>query len=148
MHALAAIVTSDRVRVDAARQARNWSGTLYDDRDHEEAIKECLTVFSPPEEHRSKEAGQNGESTEFRGSIKFNSTTHNYAFSKNMPRFDVRDQCHKIKVSTNSESIVSTDYWKGSGCYSRDRRTPRYHHPSVMQPGNCKRYTSCSIGDF
>ena len=103
MNALANILTSDKVKVDAARQARVWSGTLHDDQDFEDAIQELLPFYAPPENPSSTEKGEDKpESTEFQGSVKFHSATQNYAFSVNMPRFDVRHQLKEIKVDRRS----------------------------------------------
>ena len=99
INALANILTSDRVKVDVARQVRVWSGTLLDDKDFEEAILELLPFYAPPED-ASDIASVKGkpESTEFRGSVKFHSATQNAAFGVNMPRFNVRNQLTEIKV--------------------------------------------------
>jgi proline iminopeptidase len=100
MAALANIVTSSRINPDISRQVRVWSGTLYDDKDFEEAVVEILPFYAPPDNVISPE--NLPESTEFRGSIKFHSATQNFAFSVNMPQFDVRDQLQDIKVTCNS----------------------------------------------
>ena len=100
MQALANILTSDRVKVDVDRQVRLWSGNLYDDKDFEDSIQELLPFYTPPEDHAGAgEFQPPPESTEFRGSVKFHSATQNYAFSVNMPSFDVREQLKDIKVS-------------------------------------------------
>lgn len=100
INAIANILTSDRVNPNKARQVRLWSGTLLDDKDFEEAIGEIFPFYTPPE-HAAlpKPAGQEGESTEFKGTVAYHSATQNFAFGVNMPQFDVRDQLHKIKVS-------------------------------------------------
>lgn len=97
MAALANIVTSSRVNPEIPRQVRLWSGTLYDDKDFEEAVGEILPFYAPPDYVVQPE--DLPESTEFRGSIKFHSATQNFAFSVNMPQFDVRDQLKYIKVT-------------------------------------------------
>ena len=96
MNALANILTSPRVKVDVARQVRVWSGTLHDDQDFEDAILELLPFYLPPENAPSRVTTD--ESTEFRGTVKYHAATQNYAFSVNMPRFDVREQLKTIKV--------------------------------------------------
>ncbi|CRG89248.1 Proline iminopeptidase [Talaromyces islandicus] len=98
MAALANIVTSSRVKPDVPRQVRLWSGTLYDDKDFEAAVSEILPFYSPPEDVVQPE--DLPESTEFRGSIKFHSATANFAFSVNMPQFDVRDKLKNITAPT------------------------------------------------
>lgn len=97
MNALANILTSDKVSVDAARQVRLWSGTLRDDQDFEDSIMELLPFYAPP---RTADVQDIPESTEFQGTVKYHSATQNYAFSVNMPQFDVRDKLHLIKVSS------------------------------------------------
>jgi proline iminopeptidase len=47
--ALANIVTSDRLNVDVERQARVWSGNLIDDKDFEEAVREIIPIYAPPD---------------------------------------------------------------------------------------------------
>lgn len=96
MRALANILTSDKVTVDTERQVRVWSGTLRDDKDFEEAIMELLPFYAPP---RTADVQDIPESTEFQGTVKYHSATQNYAFSVNMPQFDVRDKLHTITVS-------------------------------------------------
>lgn len=116
MNALANILVSPRIQVDAARQVRAWSGTLRDDQDFQDAVVEVMPFFAPPSPPTpSSKASTRGsvaaaattppvttgtavESTEFQGSVEFHSATHNYAFSENLPRFDVRPQLHMIKV--------------------------------------------------
>ena len=97
LNALANIMTSDRLTVDKARQVRNWSGTLRDNQDMQEALTEILPYFAPPEGAASREQA---ESTEFKGAAKFHFVAQNYAFSINMPPFDVRKQLTNIKVKT------------------------------------------------
>ena len=100
MNVLANILTSDKVKVDAARQVRVWSGTLRDDQDFQHAIEELLPFYAPPEDPSSEAPAQDQpESTEFKGTVAFHSATQNYAFSVNMPQFDVRDRLKTIKVS-------------------------------------------------
>lgn len=103
MGALANILTSDRVKVDKARQVRVWSGNLLSDRDYQEAIAELLPFYAPPEDPSKKTTGQTSESSttsaEFFGpGGQFHSKTQNWAFSRNMPLFDVRQRLKDIKV--------------------------------------------------
>jgi len=98
MAVLSKILTSDKVQVDAARQVRLWSGTLLDDQDFEDSIMELLPFYAPPP-NPNIPAGQDiPESTEFQGTMKYHSATQNYAFSINMPQFDVLDRLKTIKV--------------------------------------------------
>ncbi|RDW74171.1 hypothetical protein BP5796_07613 [Coleophoma crateriformis] len=105
MTALANIVTSDRLRVDVARQIRVWSGILYDDKDFEEGVMEILPIYDPPEGVSKKAPMSNdtGPKT-FEGFVptvsKYHSATQNAAFGVNMPRFDVRHRLKEIKAPT------------------------------------------------
>ena len=103
MNVLANIMTSDRVKVDKARQVRVWSGNLLSDKDYRDAIAELLPFYAPPEDP-SRALTTNGDtdttSAEFFGpGGVFHSKTQNFAFGYNMPRFDVRDRLKNIKVS-------------------------------------------------
>ncbi|KAH8690782.1 proline iminopeptidase [Talaromyces proteolyticus] len=98
MNALANILTSNRVKVDVARQVRLWSGTSLNDQDHAEGVQEILPIFTPPPEIVPPK--EQNESTEFQGSVEFYSATQNAAFSENMPRFDVRHRLKEIKTPT------------------------------------------------
>lgn len=100
MQTLADILTSNQVKVDTARQVRLWSGTLLDDHDLEGAIRELIPFFAPPpRDLPSKvEVRERAESAESQQTVVYDSATHNYAFSVNMPRFDVRQQLQTIEV--------------------------------------------------
>jgi proline iminopeptidase len=106
MTALANILTSDRLKVDVARQVRVWSGSLYDDKDYEAAIPEMLPIFAPPEDPSNIVVAEgNVVSKKFEGldeSSGYHSATQNAAFSVNVPRFDVRHQLKDIKVKKKS----------------------------------------------
>ncbi|RDW67590.1 hypothetical protein BP6252_08986 [Coleophoma cylindrospora] len=105
MTALANVVTSDRLKVDVARQVRVWSGILYDDKDFEESVLEILPIYDPPEEVSNK-APMSGETQPkvFEGLAEtgsgYHSATQNAAFCENMPRFDVRHRLKEIKAPT------------------------------------------------
>jgi len=102
MTSLASILTSDRLKVDVARQIRVSSGTLLDDKDFEAAIQEILPIYAPPEDPWSIVlAGAKVFSKKFEGldeSSGYHSATQNAAFSVNIPRFDVRHRLKDIKV--------------------------------------------------
>lgn len=105
MSVLTEILASDRVHVDKARQIRVWSGNLLSDTDYQEAIAELLPFYAPPGDNATKTAAQSQPgneaptSAEFFGpGGQFHAETQNFAFSYNMPRFDVRQQLHKINV--------------------------------------------------
>ena len=97
MTILAAILTFNR-NVDIARQVRNWSGTLYNDQDYEEAIREMGSIHDPPDHPPRTQSIE--EKPKSRGIPKSNihSATHNAAFSANMLALDVRPRLKEIKV--------------------------------------------------
>ncbi|OKL58270.1 hypothetical protein UA08_06852 [Talaromyces atroroseus] len=97
MTAVANILKSKRVKPDAARQVRLWSGTLHSDKDFEDAIMEILPIYSPP---RVSSSDDQSESADFKGTLIFHSKIQNTAFGENMPRFDVRNQLQDIKAPT------------------------------------------------
>ena len=101
MRALANILRSNVVSPDTEKQVRLWSGTIRDDEDLADALGEIFPFYLPPEEARLPvPAGEQPESTEFQGSIRFYSATANYAFSVNMPAFDVSEGLKHIKAPT------------------------------------------------
>lgn len=114
MTALASCLTDKRINVDVARQVRVWSGTLYDDKDFEEAVQEILPIYAPPENPLRTNAIENIiEPKSFEGlnpksgRTGYHSATQNAAFSVNQPRFDVRYRLKEIKVRL-SWKIIST----------------------------------------
>lgn len=113
MNVLANILTSDRIKVDKARQVRVWSGKLLSDEDYKEAIAELLPFYAPPEDPSKKKASSaNSEpstSAEFFGpGGNFHSKTQNFAFGHNMPRFDVRSRLKDIMVSLSNVFLKIT----------------------------------------
>jgi proline iminopeptidase len=100
LNVLANILTSDKVRVDKARQVRVWSGNLMSDQDYKEAIAELLPFYAPPATVTGSTKVAATTSAEFfgPGGI-FHHKTQNFAFGYNMPRFDVRDRLSSIQVS-------------------------------------------------
>jgi proline iminopeptidase len=107
MTALSYVLTSQRSKVDRARQVRFWSGTTLSDQDCRDAIGEMLPIDTPPEEGSSETAPSGtgdhqlfSTSAEFWGPrSRFRSVTHNWAFGQNLPRYDVRQRLDLIKVS-------------------------------------------------
>jgi len=102
MTALAAIVTSPRLKVDVARQVRVWSGTLRDDKDYEAAVQEIIPIYAPPGTDKDVQKDFEGMDE----SSRYNSATQNFAFAVNMPRFDVRRQLKNIKVREDDHNTV------------------------------------------
>ncbi|CAK7199577.1 hypothetical protein SEUCBS139899_002258 [Sporothrix eucalyptigena] len=111
MGALARIVTSPRVagKVDIERQIRLWSGRLENQAEFEASIVEILSVYAPPDElvekhNREQGIASSGEpaALEGDGSTKplYNWHAQNFAFSRNMPDFYVRDRLNEIRAPT------------------------------------------------
>jgi proline iminopeptidase len=113
MGALANILTSDRVQVDKARQLRVWSGNLLSDQDYQDGITELLPFYEPPGDVAKKTssttvAESSPTSAELFGPgrpFHVHYETQNWAFSHNMPRFDVRQQLKDIKAGLSSPSL-------------------------------------------
>ena len=99
MRAMANALRSPVISPDTEKQVRLWSGTIRDDGDLADALSEIFPFYLPPEDARIPvSAEEEQESTEFQGSVKFYSATANYAFSVNMPAFDVSEGLKNIKV--------------------------------------------------
>lgn len=107
MVALANALTSDRIKVDKARQLRVWSGNLLSDQDYQDGITELLPLYTPPEHAALKPAATTVAETSTttpdlfgpNGPFHIHHETQNVAFSYNVPRFDVRNQLKDIKAS-------------------------------------------------
>lgn len=96
MQALKACLVSKRVKVDPERQFRMWTGILRDDEDFAEGVAEMTALFAPNSPNIDPHAEQ--ENTPRRGNI--HAATQNFAFSQNMPRFDVRSRLWEVDVPT------------------------------------------------
>jgi proline iminopeptidase len=115
MTALANILTSDRIKVDKARQVRVWSGNLSSDAEYLDAIGELLPFYAPPA-HAVKESAAPAKNDAPSTSAEFfgpggilHSRTQNFAFGFNMPRFDVRSRLKEIKVGLRFLSVALAD---------------------------------------
>lgn len=96
MQALKAVLSSKRVKVDAERQYRMWTGILRDDDDFARGVEEMQALFGPD----TQETDGN-EPLENKPQIgRVHSQTQNFAFSHNMPRFDVRHRLRHITAPT------------------------------------------------
>ena len=71
LRCLKSVLTDGRIRPDADRQVRAWSGNIRDNEDLAAAFIEILPY-----------------------------KTHNFCFTHNQPRFDLRDRLEQIKVPT------------------------------------------------
>lgn len=107
MNALANIVTSDRLKVDVARQVRVWSGALRDDKDFEEAVQEIIPIYAPPQDPLHEVPVKNEGFEGMDQSSSYHSATQNVAFGVNMPRFDVRGQLKNIKATMKAQYLFN-----------------------------------------
>lgn len=107
MRAMANVLRSPVVSPDTEKQVRLWSGTIRDDQDLGDALQEIFPFYLPPEHARiPAPAEEQQESTEFQGSVIFYAATANYAFSVNMPAFDVSEGLKHIKVKRLNELVL------------------------------------------
>ncbi|KAK6384578.1 hypothetical protein LTS17_002141 [Exophiala oligosperma] len=107
MTALANVLHSDRVKPDKDRQIRMWSGNLLSDQDYQHGITEVLSFYAPPDDVAKETPVSEGDQpisiAELfgpGGRFHIHAKTQNWAFSQNMPRFDVRQQLKDITVPT------------------------------------------------
>jgi proline iminopeptidase len=97
MNAFKNILTSDRIKADSDRQLRLWTGSTHGNDDLETATGEIRQILRPADISRS--------SSSFGGPSRpaipeLNYEVHNFAFSENLPRFDVRSRLCHIAVPT------------------------------------------------
>ncbi|MEV0717443.1 alpha/beta hydrolase [Asanoa sp. NPDC050611] len=85
-------LSSDRVDIDVAKFDRINDGTVFDDDD----LRDCWREILPLYDHVYDPAKviEKVEATPYRYQ------THNYAFSVNIPNYDIKDQLHKITCPT------------------------------------------------
>lgn len=95
MHALMISVTSERVTVDPERQYRMWTGVLLDDEDFGAGVAEMSPLFRPANASDIK-THKVQENDPRLGKV--HAATQNFAFSHNMPRFDIRSRLKEITV--------------------------------------------------
>jgi len=80
---------------------RAWSGNIRDNEDLAAAFIEILPIYTPEDK-----AGQNTPSTLDKDKraeadeLILHYKTHNFCFTHNQPRFDLRDRLEQIKVPT------------------------------------------------
>ena len=96
MQALKVSLTSKRIRAKPERQYRMWTGILLDDQDFAQGVGEMQALFAPDGPDIDPNAEH--ENTPRKGII--HAATQNWAFSKNMPKFDVRSRLKDIRVRT------------------------------------------------
>lgn len=96
MQALKASLTSKRVKVDPERQYRMWTGILIDDQDFVRGVTEMQALFAPD----SEDVDPTVEHENSPSKPNVHAATQNWAFSQNMPKFDVRSRLKEIQVRT------------------------------------------------
>jgi proline iminopeptidase len=97
MNAFKNVLTSERIKADCDRQLRLWTGSTHDNDDLEVATSEIRQIFRP--------VRLSGFNLSFGGSSTpaipdLNYEVHNFAFSENLPRFDVRSRLCRISIPT------------------------------------------------
>lgn len=95
MYTLKSCLTSPRIKTDADRQYRAWTGTLKNNDDLQAALAEILPIYSP-----EKTASEPASKTLDLAKFDVHYETHNFAMSYNQPRFDVRQKLGDISTPT------------------------------------------------
>lgn len=108
LNVLKNILISDRIKPDGDRQVRVWGGNVRDNEDFAEAFAEIADIYKPKD-------GTKGSSSAPNDAFKWHYDTHNFAFSYNQPRFDVRSRLKEITAPTlvatgRHDVIVSYEY--------------------------------------
>ena len=102
MSALKIVLTSHRIRPNKDRQVRLWSGSARDNSDFKASFEEIVELYTP------EKSSATNSTREFEGrpAREYNPHfgTHNFAFSHNLPRFDVRPRLGRITAPTLSLS--------------------------------------------
>ncbi|OHE98581.1 hypothetical protein CORC01_06032 [Colletotrichum orchidophilum] len=94
------VLTSDRIKPDADRQVRLHSGNIRDNEDFAASFAEIVDIYTPKDDSAivdSREAIFEGNIAD---EYNLHYETHNFAFSHNLPRFDVRSQLQDITAPT------------------------------------------------
>ena len=85
---------------DDARQRRMWAGLARDDEDLKIGFEEFARVFAPPPGEALPTAQKVDAPPAKHFPPIFHAATHDWAFSKNLPVYDVREQLASIHVPT------------------------------------------------
>ncbi|KAG5935356.1 hypothetical protein E4U53_000449 [Claviceps sorghi] len=95
MYSLKSSLTCPRIKVDADRQYRTWTGTLKDNNDLRAAFLELLPMYSS----ETASLASIPETMELER-LHLHYETHNFAMSYNQPRFDLRPRLGEISTPT------------------------------------------------
>ncbi|UNI24387.1 Prolyl aminopeptidase [Purpureocillium takamizusanense] len=101
LRCLKSILTDARIQPDADRQVRVWSGNIRDNEDLAAAFIEILPIYTPegsgrPNAPAAPDADKHTEADE----LILHYKTHNFCFTHNQPRFDLRNRLEQIKAPT------------------------------------------------
>ncbi|KAI8317672.1 Proline iminopeptidase [Colletotrichum sp. SAR11_240] len=95
------ILTSDRIQPDGDRQVRLVSGGVRSNEDFANAFAEIVGIYTPKDESTDlKSASSTFEGNAVAETHHLHYETHNFAFSHNIPRFDVRSKLKDITAPT------------------------------------------------
>ncbi|KAL2877056.1 hypothetical protein SGCOL_007677 [Colletotrichum sp. CLE4] len=94
------ILTSDRIKPDPDRQVRLNSGNIRDNEDFAASFAEIVDIYKPEDDSAIADSGD----ATFEGTVAdeyiLHYETHNFAFSYNLPRLDVRSRLKDITAPT------------------------------------------------
>ena len=96
-HGLAAALKGVEPK-DDERQKRMWAGQARDDEDLKIGFEEFAHVFAPPSGEALPAAEKASAPPARHFSPVFHAATHDWAFSKNLPVYDVRERLASIHV--------------------------------------------------
>jgi len=88
--ALATILSSPRIHPDRDRQIRVWTGKVLNNRDLEQGYLEILPIYSRKSLPKMKRDP----------ALILHYETHNAAFSRNVPKYDVTEKLGAINIPT------------------------------------------------
>ncbi|KAL3295571.1 alpha/beta hydrolase fold protein, partial [Colletotrichum asianum] len=95
------ILTSDRIQPDGDRQVRLVSSGVRSNEDFANAFAEIVGIYTPKDGSTdSKSASSTVEGNAVAETHHLHYETHNFAFSHNIPRFDVRSKLKDITAPT------------------------------------------------
>ncbi|KAF3800103.1 Proline iminopeptidase [Colletotrichum gloeosporioides] len=95
------ILTSDRIQPDPDRQVRLVSGDVRSNEDFANAFAEIVGIYTPKDDSTDLEsASSTFEGNHIAETHHLHYETHNFAFSHNIPRFDVRSRLKDITAPT------------------------------------------------
>ncbi|KAI8314037.1 Proline iminopeptidase [Colletotrichum sp. SAR11_59] len=95
------ILTSDRIQPDGDRQVRLVSSGVRSNEDFANAFAEIVGIYTPKDGSTdSKSASSTVEGNAVAETHHLHYETHNFAFSHNLPRFDVRSKLKDITAPT------------------------------------------------